>query len=532
MTTPQEYSPAVEAERVSVEILADMNAPGPRGIIVDSPPGAGKSTLVVRAAARLADVGKQCIIVAQTNNQVDDLAKRLSASSPGLPLGRLTGTDYNVPADVMALPGIQVAEKVDRLRAAAVIIATAAKWTTVRDRSWPWAILDEAYQMRSDMLLLIADLFDRGLFVGDPGQLDPFSLIDTPRWIGLPHDPTLNAVTVLQAHNPGLPVHQLPVSWRLPASAAPAIASAFYPFSEFRAGTEPGTRNLRFSATGMRGPVDEALDTAARTGWALYELPARHTVRTDGEAADAAAALGARLLSRGAVASCERSPAGRPVGPGDIAVGVTHRDQAEQVRQALARAMPAAAQIRVDTANRLQGAEYEVTIVLHPLSGRHDATEFHLEAGRLCVLASRHRHACIVVARAGIAELLDAYPLGEPVHPGVRAKFPDGWEANHSLLEHLSNHKVRALSRAMPDIQDPRFAIEAEFHYCTHRVKERNFAMAQQIPLPKGIGVTQGPGRPVVVQAENVHAEAGAASQPSMRQMACGQGATIDPEAS
>jgi hypothetical protein len=25
-------------------------------------------------------------------------------------------------------------------------------------------------------------------------------------------------------------------------------------------------------------------------------------------------------------------------------------------------------------------------IVLHPLSGRHDASAFHLEAGRLCVL--------------------------------------------------------------------------------------------------------------------------------------------------
>jgi hypothetical protein len=82
--------------------------------------------------------------------------------------------------------------------------------------------------------------------------------------------------------------------------------------------------------------------------------------------------------------------------------------------------------------------------VLHPLSGRHDATEFHLEAGRLCVLASRHRHACIVVARAGIAELLDDYPPGEPVRPGVPAKFPDGWEADQSLLAHLSSHRVRA----------------------------------------------------------------------------------------
>ncbi|MCW3845210.1 helicase, partial [Micromonospora yasonensis] len=86
------------------------------------------------------------------------------------------------------------------------------------------------------------------------------------------------------------------------------------------------------------------------------------------------------------------------------------------------------------------GREYDVTIVLHPLSGRRDATAFHLESGRLCVLASRHRHACIVVARAGIPELLDAHPSTERVHLDVPVKFPDGWEANQTVLAHLAGH--------------------------------------------------------------------------------------------
>jgi hypothetical protein len=41
------------------------------------------------------------------------------------------------------------------------------------------------------------------------------------------------------------------------------------------------------------------------------------------------------------------------------------------------------------------GREFDITIMLHPLSGRRDATAFHLEAGRLRDLASRHRHACV-----------------------------------------------------------------------------------------------------------------------------------------
>ncbi|MEV4258421.1 AAA domain-containing protein, partial [Spirillospora sp. NPDC049652] len=130
-----------------------------------------------------------------------------------------------------------------------------------------------------------------------------------------------------------------------------------------------------------------------------------------------------------------------PVGADRIAVGAAHRDQVAAIRLALG---PYAGDITVDTANRLQGREYDVTVVLHPLSGRRDATAFHLESGRLCVLASRHRHACLVVARAGIPELLDAHPSADPVRLGVPVKFPDGWEANQAVLAHLGEHRVRA----------------------------------------------------------------------------------------
>ncbi|KPC77215.1 helicase, partial [Streptomyces sp. NRRL WC-3753] len=83
-----------------------------------------------------------------------------------------------------------------------------------------------------------------------------------------------------------------------------------------------------------------------------------------------------------------------PLGARRIAVGTAHRDQAAAVRAELAAL--GVEGVAVDTANRLQGREFDVNVVLHPLSGRPDATAFHLETGRLCVLASRHRHACVV----------------------------------------------------------------------------------------------------------------------------------------
>ncbi|WP_327120561.1 hypothetical protein OHB12_16710 [Nocardia sp. NBC_01730] len=103
-------------------------------------------------------------------------------------------------------------KKVSNLQDAAIVVGTAAKRVHVAERPWPWAIVDEAYQMRSDMLLRVAPRFDQALMVGDPGHLE----------------------------------------------------------------------------------------VAAGTGWALHELPARHTMRTDSQAVEAITEIAVRLLERGA----------------------------------------------------------------------------------------------------------------------------------------------------------------------------------------------------------------------------------------
>ncbi|HEY6494035.1 MAG TPA: AAA domain-containing protein [Trebonia sp.] len=447
---------AARARAVTEAILGDLSR-AERGVVVDSPPGAGKSTLVVAAAASLAERGERVMVVGQTNEQVDDLIDRLASEHGVLRIGRLSAQDYTPTARVQAHQNVTASSAIADLYDLPLVIATAAKWATLADQGarWPWAILDEAYQMRSDALLRIARLFHKALFVGDPGQLDPFSTVETERWLGLNWDPMSSAVAVLLTNNPGIPVHTLPVSWRLPASAAPVVSAAFYPFSGFSSATGPGDRAMRWNTEpfGMSS-LDLALQTAAETGWSLYELPHRHALRTDAEAIGACAELAARLLLRGAVTLSERAGGPHGVTADRIAIGVAHRDQAAAVRRALrdrALAYPVltgperdVTRVVADTANRLQGREFDVTIMLHPLSGRRDATAFHLEAGRLCVLASRHRHACVVVARAGIPELLDAHPSGEPVHLGVPVKFPDGWEAHQSFMAHLSRFRVPA----------------------------------------------------------------------------------------
>ncbi|MFJ8308385.1 MULTISPECIES: AAA domain-containing protein [unclassified Streptomyces] len=436
------FDPGAAAAGATDAILADTLHGSARGVVVDSPPGAGKSTLVVRAALELAAAGRPLMVVAQTNSQVDDLVVRLAEQAPDLPLGRLHSSDAD-PYDKALddLDTVRKSSKAGDLAGLDVVISTAAKWAHVKDvEPWRHAIVDEAYQMRSDALLAVAGLFERALFVGDPGQLDPFAIADAEQWAGLSYDPSASAVSTLLAHNPELPQHRLPVSWRLPASAAPLVSDAFYPFTPFRSGTDHGDRRLAFGVPGDGSAPDRALDEAAESGWALLELPARHTPRTDPEAVRAVAGVVRRLLDRGGAATSERSPEPVPLTAARIAVGTAHRDQAAAVRAALAEL--GVSGVAVDTANRLQGREFDVTVVLHPLSGRPDATAFHLETGRLCVLASRHRHACIVVCRAGVADLLDDHPSTDPVQLGVTVKFPDGWEAMFTTWEHWSNHRV------------------------------------------------------------------------------------------
>ncbi|MFG2642810.1 AAA family ATPase [Streptomyces sp. NPDC048370] len=440
--TPDVFDPSAEAAKATAGILADTLHGNARGVVVDSPPGAGKSTLVVRAALELADAGRPLMVVAQTNAQVDDLVLRLAEKQPDLPVGRLHSNDSD-PYDKALddLENVRKSSKAGDLAGLPVTISTAAKWAHVKNvEPWAHAIVDEAYQMRSDALLAVAGLFERALFVGDPGQLDPFSVVGAEQWAGLSYDPSASAVSTLLAHNPELPQHRLPVSWRLPASAAPLVSDAFYPYTRFRSGTDHGDRRLTFGVPSDGSGPDRVLDEAAESGWGLLELPARHTPRTDPEAVGAVALVVRRLLDRGGAAVSERGPDPVPLTPDRVAVGTAHRDQAAAVRAALAEL--GVTGVTVDTANRLQGREYDVTVVLHPLSGRPDATAFHLETGRLCVLASRHRHACIVVCRAGVADLLDDHPSTEPVQLGVTVKFPDGWEANHAVLSHLSEHRV------------------------------------------------------------------------------------------
>ncbi|MDG6108837.1 AAA family ATPase [Dactylosporangium aurantiacum] len=441
-------------------VLDLMNQLGPESAIrVKAPPGAGKSTLVCDIGRTLAAAGDVVPVITQTNAQANDLIRRLHRDNPGLPVGRFHGAG-KLTADIAALaaasPNVTASTDLTNLRAAGarIIVAPAAKWATLARGTvtFDWLIVDEAYQMRADMLQHTGHLALRHLFVGDPGQLAPFSVLDTDRWQALPYSPIRPAMDILATNHPHLPTHSLGTSWRLPPSAASLIAGAFYPDMPFQAGTDPTDRDLhlanrRFTdrhPNGVGFDVNAALDRAAATGWAYAELPQRVTVRSDHEVAAALAALIAAVLARrGTIVSelpAERG--GRPLEPTDIAVITAHNDQRAAVLVALEDAGLPTGGFTVSTANRIQGQEFALSLIWHPLAGRADSTPFHLDPGRMCVMLSRHRHSAIVVGRAGVEDLMYDYVDTEPVIVGEPNRRVDGWQANLQVLHHLQRHRI------------------------------------------------------------------------------------------
>jgi hypothetical protein len=422
----------------------------PRGVIVPAPAGAGKSRLVVTAVDRARARGRRVAVAAPTNEQAFGLVRTIAAvhcaGRPGRTVTFVPARDVTLPDAARQLPGVREAAAQDAA-GHDLIVGTLSKFgdAFARGDLAPFDVLlvDEAYQADSAKYFAVGGLAPVHLLVGDAGQISPFAtVVDPGRWRGLPEDPLQTAIGILRRNHPGTPVHGLPVTRRLDPRAA-EVARLFYPDLCVNPVVLPGVRELRLA----KGPrpdrrLDPALDLAARDGWAHVELPRAAVLQADPEAVALIADLVGRLLGRGPRVRCEREPAVTALTPARVAVGVSHNDQKDQLRAALdARGLGG---VVVETANKLQGLEFEVVFVWHPLSGLTEADEFHLDPGRLCVLLTRHRQACVVVGRAGARDLLEDRPppptaayLGHDPDPVL-----DGWEVHQGVFDALERFEL------------------------------------------------------------------------------------------
>jgi hypothetical protein len=418
---------------------------GIAAVRLDSPPGAGKTGVVERLAVQaMSLLRERCMVVTQTNEQAFDVGRRLARNYPGLPFGLFVTRELAVPADLLTLPNLHVARtSLELPPGPCVVVANAHRWSWMDDllaEPFDCQIVDEAFQLPDHVFHQIAGMARRVVLVGDPGQIAPVVTCETERWRCDPAGPHVACPNALAARHPEVLRLALPVSRRLVPDTVRIVQPAFYPDLPFRAMSRSGARGLRAtrpSAGTSAASLDDAMALAERgASIVAVELPALVTGEVDEFLSAAIVDLAARLLERGTVVRDDRDYEGaaeQPLTAGMIGVVCAHVSQVNAVRERLPRAL---SDVFVETANRFQGLERPIMLVHHPLSGRADANEFHLDAGRLCVMLSRHRIACFVVSRAGVEDMLLRYaPNGDRILGLERDEEFEGWRAHLSVLQ-------------------------------------------------------------------------------------------------
>lgn len=384
---------------------------GGRIAVVKAPPGSGKTYLLMKAvqAARKMRVA----IATQTRSQADDICRRLLQDFG------ITPFRFAAASSARQSPAYPVVTNKKELPSGpCVVVATSAKWGMIDvTQTFDILFVDEAWQLAWADFMLLGHVAGRFVLIGDPGQIPPVVTIDTGRWETAPRAPHHPApdLVLRQKHRDLLPL-DLPATRRLPHDTVEYIRP-FYDFG-FGSWAEPGERSVH-STGRVRDGIDAAIERLAKGSVVAVTMPTPvegPPLEEDQELAAVAAQVAERVLSRGSAAVM----AGKSerIEPAGIGLCSTHRvvNAAMEVRLApkLRR------RVIVDTPERWQGLERPVMVMVHPLSGVVRPSDFDLETGRLCVMASRHQVGLIIVTRDHVGETLNAHlpsaeqPVGRP----------------------------------------------------------------------------------------------------------------------
>ena len=405
--------------------------------VVKAPPGSGKTYLLMQAVKAAKKM--RIAIATQTRSQADDICRRLTADFKVKPIrfaaasSAAASTDYTV-----------VTSKHDLPTGPCVVFATSAKWGMI-DLLHKFDVLfvDEAWQLAWADFMLLGQVAGRFVLIGDPGQIPPVVTIDTGRWETAPRAPHHAAPElVLRQKSKELLPLDLPATRRLPFDTAEYIKE-FYDF-KFDAWATPGERSVRLQGR-SRDAIDAAIDRLGTGTVVVLTLPTPPEgppLEDDQEVAMVVGQIAERLLTRHAEATLGDET--RMLEPTDIGLCATHRVMTAAMELKLPPKLRR--KVSVDTPERWQGLERPVMVIAHPLSGVVEPSDFDLETGRLCVMASRHKAGLIIVTRDHIGDTLDGHmpmaqqPIGRPDIAG------QGHHQNRRLWERLQqNDRVVAM---------------------------------------------------------------------------------------
>jgi hypothetical protein len=411
----------------------------PDDVVVESTPGAGKTRLLEDATGHAVLVLERRVMVAcPSNDQADDAAIRIANAFPQLRVDRFIATDADRRQFLGSVPNIAVITTAKDL-SAPVTVATVSKYIEIAGLGFEpdYLYVDEAFQVRKSEYERIRCLARQAMLIGDPGQIRPIVKTSIRHFAADLNGPHTAAPKGLLAANAARRF-TLPLSRRLPQDTVEVLQPAFYPNLPFQGLVVAGQRRLEPAVAGTSW-LDGLLDRCLAAGsLSMIALPSDIRPTVDLEVIDLAVQVIKRLLHRRyRVVDDDGEHDLLPIHIGAV---VFHREQVTALRKVLGLSLQ---DVRAETSNRLQGSEKKIIIALHPFSGRRRATEFALEAGRMCVAISRHRVACIIIGRDGVRECLDDLPADEGRFLGqLDDPLFEGWRAHSGLWMALDNRNT------------------------------------------------------------------------------------------
>lgn len=408
-------------------------------VVVESPPGGGKSGIIIRAAALGNDAGDSVLVGAQTQDQALELARSFNRTFPRIPIAFLASQNKLAEAkkalaehpDIMVQSSMQ---RVDRR----IVVANTSKWGFVKDDHvrFDALIVDEAYQMHSALFDRIAGLGSRYFLVGDPGQILPIVTSDVRGIRTRADGPHRPAPAVALHRNPGTRI-KLPISRRLVDDTAGIVQRVFYPELPFEGLTSVTERAMTASRS-VAGSVGASFLERVTAGQSLLGIRLSGSANTVVD--DLAVATIEELVNSCIGHTIAYNDVAEVVEPRHIGVVCARTAQVS----ALQAVLPAG--VYVETANRMQGLERPIIFAWHPASGVADPSDFHLEIGRLCVALSRHLVACGLVYRETVRERLD-----QQIDLGARSLASHEGDvpfasllAHRKLLDEISEREIQA----------------------------------------------------------------------------------------
>ena len=439
--------PSIIAVQEPVKTALEALAKGDQcAHVLRAAPGSGKSYNLLKIAKELVDRGHLVAIATQTNNQSRDLCENWVKEYPedAAKLVRFVSTLIPKPANVQYG---WVSKRDDLPSTGALIVSTAAKWgqnyILRKDRDFYALLVDEAFQMSWSTFVQVSNLSSRFVLIGDAGQIPPVVPVDARRWDVAPIPPHWAAPNVFSNNvsDARVSLNVLSTCRRLPAESVPFIKD-FYAEQGLRVvpdGTvKPGARGLKFtnSTPGHHADSLQKASSESRGLPIMIELPNDvdgPPLDRDSDVATQIAQL-VNQLFRSQAFSLE---SGKQIHLSDVAVCSTKRATNALIETALNDVVEKLKadkslnvvkenpekddlRIRVDTPERMQGLQFEVFIAVHPMTNVTHPSEFDLETGRLCVMASRHRQALFMFTRSHLREMLRSARILSGHVPGGR----------------------------------------------------------------------------------------------------------------